>query len=207
MLRTATVEDSTLGLLKKLQQLPLLKDLRLVGGTALALQLGHRHSIDLDFFGKIEEDSAQIVNQLNSNGFEAELKYDTKKDIKVFLINGVKVDMVNYSYEWIDESIEDEGVRMGSLKDIAAMKLSAVTNRGTKKDFIDVYTLLKHFSLKEMLHFYEQKYPHASIYNVIRSLCYFEDAEANPMPKMFVAADWEEIKLTIQAVVSNELNS
>ncbi|GHT73813.1 hypothetical protein AGMMS50262_05560 [Bacteroidia bacterium] len=156
MLRTTTVEGLTLVLLKRLQQEPLLKDLRLVGGTALALQLGHRHSVDLDFFGKIEEDGVQIANQLKKNGFEVELKYDTKKNIKVFLIDGVKVDMVNYPFEWIDKPIEEEGVRMVSLKDIAAMKLSAITNRGTKKDFIDVYTLLQHFSLKEMLDFYEK---------------------------------------------------
>jgi hypothetical protein len=121
MLRTITVEESTLELLKKLQQLPILKDLLLVGGTALALQLGHRHSIDLDFFGKIEEDGVIIVKQLKDSGFEAELKYDTRKNIKVFIVDGIKVDMVNYPYEWIDKPIEEDGVRLASLKDIAAM--------------------------------------------------------------------------------------
>jgi hypothetical protein len=206
MLRTATVEGFTLVLLKRLLQEPLLNNLRLVGGTALALQLGHRNSIDLDFFGAIDTNASQIQNQLQEHGFEVEIKYDSK-NIKTFIVDGIKVDIVNYSYKWLDLSVEEEGVRMASLKDIAAMKLSAITNRGTKKDFVDIYALLQHFSLKEMLNLYEQKYPNCSIFNVVRSLCYFEDAETNPMPKMFVETDWGEIKSTIRTVISDMLNN
>jgi predicted nucleotidyltransferase component of viral defense system len=205
MLQTSTVEESTLDLLKKLQQIPLLNNLCLVGGTALALQLGHRASVDLDFFGKIDLNGLQITDQLKIDGFDVLLKYDTK-NIKVFLVNGIKVDMVNYPYEWLEPPIETEGIRMAGLKDIAAMKLSAITNRGTKKDFVDIYTLLQYFSIKEMIGFYKQKYPFGTAFNVIRSLCYFADAEINPMPKMFIQADWANIKSAIQETLNQELD-
>jgi predicted nucleotidyltransferase component of viral defense system len=121
-------------------------------------------------------------------------------------VDGVKVDMVNYSYDWLEPPIETEGIKMAGLKDISAMKLSAITNRGTKKDFVDIYTLLQHFSIKEMLDFYTQKYSDASIFNAVRSLSYFADAEINPMPKMFVKTDWETIKSTIRETLNRELD-
>ncbi|GHV64850.1 hypothetical protein FACS1894199_04060 [Bacteroidia bacterium] len=206
MLRTDAVEDFTLVLLKKIQQLPLLRELRLVGGTALALQLGHRSSVDLDFFGKIDAGHDALSEALSSIGYEFSSVQDGNS-IHVFQVGGVKVDMVNYPYNWIDQPIETEGIKMACLKDIAAMKLSAITNRGTRKDFVDVAILLQHFSLKEMLDLYKQKYSDYSLLNVFRSLCYFEDAEMMPMPKMFVAISWEDMKLTIQDAVREELNN
>ncbi|MDL2241807.1 nucleotidyl transferase AbiEii/AbiGii toxin family protein [Bacteroidales bacterium OttesenSCG-928-L03] len=200
MLQTITVERSTLGLLKMLQQIPSLETTRLVGGTALALQLGHRFSIDLDFFGIMESPIEQLLQELDYSGMDIGVKYG-KGSIKVLYINGVKVDIVNYPYDWIEAPIETEGVRMAGLKDIAAMKLSAITNRGTKKDFIDIYFLLQQFSLETMMGFYEQKYAHGSPFNVIRSLSYFEDAEDDPMPKLFHPIDWEEIKATIRLAI------
>jgi predicted nucleotidyltransferase component of viral defense system len=202
MLRTATIEKHTLVLLKKLQQIPVLKDLYLVGGTALALQLGHRHSVDLDLFGTITASHDDIFNEINNFEFDISSVLDSKR-IHIFLVNGIKVDLVDYPYKWLEPPIETDGVKMAGLKDICAMKLAAITNRGTKKDFIDIYTLLQHFSLNEMLELYEQKFQGAYIFNVIRSLCYFADAETNPMPKMFVTADWEEVKSEIQKHVLN----
>lgn len=84
------------------------------------------------------------------------------------------------------------------MKDIAAMKLAAITNRGTKKDFVDMYFLLQQFSLNEMLEYYKIKYNTNSIYNVIRSLVYFADAESDPMPKMYIPAMWDEVKSFIK---------
>ncbi len=197
MLRTATVEKSTLDLLKSLQQLSLFKDLRLVGGTALALQIGHRHSIDLDFFGHIEASGLEIVSTLEEQGYNVSLEHDTKP-IKMMFVNGIKIDVVNYKFPWIDVIVEDENVRMAGRKDIAAMKLSALTGRGTRKDFVDIYFLLKEFSLKQMFELYEQKYRDAPLYTVFRSLAYFVDAEEQPMPEMLIPVNWEEIKSTIQ---------
>jgi predicted nucleotidyltransferase component of viral defense system len=177
-----------------------------VGGTALALQLGHRHSVDLDFFGAFDESTGpQMEEQLRQNGFDARLDYDTKT-IKTFAIDGIKVDLVNYPVGWLEPPIEDEGVRMAGLKDIAAMKLLAITNRGRKKDFIDFYFLLQHFTPSQMLDFFLKKYHGSTTFNVMRSLCYFADAEKDDMPKMFVDVTWDEIKSAIRAVVSEELS-
>ncbi len=200
MLQTSTVEEHTLVLLKALQQSHLLDGTRLVGGTALALQLGHRFSIDLDLFGTIEASTEEFMEEFTSLGFSCILKRDTKA-IKMFYINNIKVDFVRYPYPWLEAAIETEGVRMAALKDIAAMKLSAITNRGTRKDFVDIYFLLQHFKLNEMLDFYVQKYPQGSPFMVLRSLTYFEDAEEEPLPRIYARLTWEKIKACIQEAV------
>lgn len=103
MLCLSTIEPSTLELLKKLQQLPELRDTRLVGGTALALQLGHRKSIDLDFFGTINCDTQELVDAIKSVAILTILK--ESPHIHIYLIDGIKVDIVNYKYPWLDEVI------------------------------------------------------------------------------------------------------
>jgi predicted nucleotidyltransferase component of viral defense system len=201
MLQTFTVAEHTLVLLKQIQQIPMFAGLRLVGGTALALQLGHRSSIDLDFFGDIDHSHEKMLNAFESMKLNTVSTLSTKR-IHHFVINDVKVDIVNYPYGWIDVPIVDDGVTMASLKDIAAMKLSAITNRGTKKDFVDIYFLLQHFSLSQMLEFYLQKYHDGTKFNVIRSLTYFVDAEEMPMPVMFAKADWTTITTAIRNAVA-----
>ncbi len=202
MLRADTVTQSTLELLKNIQQIPLFQELRLVGGTALALQLGHRISVDLDFFGNLETDTDIVLDELKSNGFEI-IPHKISKNIKIFTINDVKVDFVNYQYKWLDDAIIDESVTMAGLKDIAAMKLNAVSGRGTKKDFVDIYFLLKYFSLTEMMTLFEEKYHDGSSFLVTKSLNYFGDAEKDAMPKMLIPVDWEEIKTTIKKAVES----
>ncbi|MDR0724999.1 MAG: nucleotidyl transferase AbiEii/AbiGii toxin family protein [Prevotellaceae bacterium] len=190
--------------MKKLHEIPELKGLRLVGGTALALYLGHRRSIDLDFFGSIKMDGMSICNILTNAGFDALSERDTT-NIHIFKVNNVKVDMVNYSFDWLEPSVEIDGIRMAGLKDIAAMKLEAITNRGTRKDFVDLYFLLQHFTLNQMLNMYLEKYTRGSIFNVIRSLSYFVDAEEVPMPEMLIPVKWENIKTTIRRAVERQV--
>jgi predicted nucleotidyltransferase component of viral defense system len=191
--------------LRNLQQIPLLNDLRLVGGTALALHIGHRHSIDLDFFGMIDADGFLIADEIKFHGLDDIRLTKNGRSIKIFYINKVKVDIVNYGYQWIEPPVEEEGLRLAGLKDIAAMKLAAITNRGTKKDFVDIYFLLKHFSIIQMLEFYDIKYAYGSLFNVVRSLSYFADAEENDMPQMFIPAEWETIKTVIREAVKDYL--
>ncbi len=192
MLSLRTIEPHTLELLKALMQEPALCELRLVGGTALALQYGHRSSIDLDLFGKIDIDAYELQEILSKHGM---LRVENEtKIIHQYIIDNIKVDVVNYPFEWITPMIEDEGVRLASPMDIAAMKVNAIEGRGTKKDFIDMYMLLQHYSLEEILGFYQQKYPNHSVFRALRSLTYFEDAEDQFMPRMFVDDTWEDIK-------------
>lgn len=207
MLSLRTIEPHTLELLKALMQEPVLSELRLVGGTALALQYGHRSSIDLDLFGKIDIDGYELQSILSKYGT---LKVENEtKIIHQYYIDNIKVDVVNYPFEWISDVIEDNGVRLASPIDIAAMKVNAIEGRGTKKDFIDMYMLLQHYSLEEIIAFYQQKYPNYSIFRALRSLTYFEDAEDQFMPQMFIEDTWESIKqyITNQVKLYNQQNN
>lgn len=200
MLSYKTVEPHTLELLKRIMAEPLFADMRLVGDTALALQHGHRQSVDLDVFGSMSQDAEVMEEKLSLIG---ELHIIKSSDrIRIYSLDRTKVDFVDYSrYPWIDKPVVDGTVRLASPKDIAAMKVNAAEGRGTKKDFIDIYFLLQHYSLSDILDFYSQKYPEYSKFRALMSLTYFEDAEGQLMPKMFKAVSWETIKKEIDNAV------
>lgn len=200
MLSYKTVEPHTLELLKRIMAEPLFADMRLVGGTALALQYGHRQSVDLDVFGSMPQDAEEMEDRLSLIGELHVIKSSDR--IRIYLLDKIKVDFVDYSrYPWIDNPVVDGSVRLASPKDIAAMKVNAAEGRGTKKDFIDIYFLLQHYSLSDILDFYSQKYPEYSKFRALMSLTYFEDAEGQLMPKMFKAVSWETIKKEINNAV------
>ena len=201
MFQYQTIEPGTLQLLKQLQELPLLKASRLVGGTALALQLGHRKSVDLDLFGGIDASSEEIREALSMSHSITVVK--ESRNINIYLIDGIKVDFVNYKYAWIDKAVEEDTIILAGIKDIAAMKIAAVVGRGTKKDFIDLYFLLRQYSLQEILQLYLQKYPDGSLFIALKSLSYFEDAEPDPMPVMFEKVNWEDVKARIKQAVAS----
>lgn len=124
------------------------------------------------------------------------------KNILQLIVNGVMIDIVDYSqYSWIDKPVCEDGLILASPKDIAALKINAIEGRGSRKDFIDVYLLLQHYSLEELLKYYSQKYPNYSIFRALLSLTYFDDAENEAMPKMFIPDSWDEIKNHIADVV------
>ena len=201
MLHYETISPGTLQILKDLQALPCLRDTRLVGGTALALQLGHRRSIDLDLFGKLDDAAEEIQNTIAA-GHSLTISKDSK-NIHTYRVDNVKVDIVNYSYAWTDSPICEEGIVLAGPKDIAAMKVAAIIGRGTKKDFIDLYFLLRQFSMSEILNLYLQKYPDGSLFIAMKSLLYFEDAEREPMPAMFEDVEWPAVKERIRREVSS----
>ena len=201
MLFLKTIETQTLSLLNRIQARPELADTRLVGGTALALQLGHRVSVDLDVFGKWDY-SKDLYSVLSSVGHVEKESGSPDGRMAFFYIDGVKVDCVSYEmYEWLEPSLEMEGVRLAGIKDIAAMKINAITNRGARKDFVDLARLLDEHSLGEMLEWYQKKYPEANPALALRSLSYFVDAETMPMPRMIIPFDWNCAKEKIQAAV------
>ena len=109
---------------------------------------------------------------------------------------------MNYSYEWLDDCLTLDGIQLASKSDIAAMKVSAIINRGTKKDFIDLYYLLKEFTLSQILELYMRKYPDGSEFIALKSLTYFEDAEQDPMPYMFENVSWADMKAQILQEIS-----
>lgn len=193
MLSLQAVLPDTLELLRVLMRQPLLSDMRLVGGTSLALQYGHRRSVDLDFFGHTTEDVEELTGMMKDCA-ENVVRGNCSKRIKAYYLNKIKVDVVNYDYLWIDKPVVEDGLRLASPKDVAAMKVNAVIGRGTKKDFVDIYFLLKHYSFDDLIRFYLQKYTDGSEYRALLSMSYFADADPQPMPYMFQPVEWNFIK-------------
>ena len=201
MLFLNAIEPETFSLLKRLQVLPALVETRLVGGTALALQLGHRISVDLDIFGKWDY-SEDLGDAFSVIGRTEKESGTPNGRMSFFYIDGVKVDCVAYDmYEWLEPPVEQEGVRLAGIKDNAAMKVNAITNRGTRKDFVDLARLLDDYSLDDIFGWYRAKYPEANPALALRSLSYFVDAETMPMPRMLVPFDWEEAKKNVCTAV------
>ena len=193
MLHLETIQPDTLGLLRRIQALPVLSETRLAGGTALALQLGHRRSIDLDFFGSWGE--ANLQSALESCG--TVVRTGGTSRLQFYEINGVKVDFVTYAYSWLKDPLFEEGLRLAQIDDITAMKVEATNNRGDKKDFVDLVFLLERFSLKEMLELYQKKYPAGLKLLVMLCLVYIDDAEMTDMPVMLKPLDWDAAKARI----------
>jgi predicted nucleotidyltransferase component of viral defense system len=195
MLQTQTVQPKLLELLRQIMSCEVFDGFNLVGGTSLSLQMGHRFSIDIDMFGNSEISESEFIEELSQFGKVITLK--KSKSIIIFSIDGIKVDFVNYKYPLIDKINTVQNIRLVSDKDIAAMKLNAIAGRGSKKDFIDLYFLLKKYSLDEMFAFYNSKYLDGSEFMVRKSLNYFDDADNEEMPVMFKEISWEDIKREI----------
>lgn len=196
MLRTGTVSKQTLELLNSFCTHPKLTDFFLVGGTALALQLGHRISIDLDFFSVKPLKTDELIGILEEE-YNAEIFQLTDNAI-VGKVKDVKIDFIAHQYPLLNELKMENDIRLSSLDDIAAMKLNAIKNRGSKKDFIDLYFLLKQFTLTEMLSLVNKKYPNNVDVLTLKSLVYFDDAELQPDCEMLIAVTWDEIKKEIE---------
>jgi len=200
MLHFETIEPKTLGLLKEIQTNSHFAGARLVGGTALALQIGHRKSIDLDFFGHMTCRAYELEQCLSQFGITQLLT--RSKLIETYKVNGIKVDFVEYTYPWLKDVLEYDNLKLALVEDIAAMKLAAITNRGTKKDFVDLFFLLDYFSIDQMFELYTRKYSDALVLPVLKSLTWFEDADDEPMPIMLKPCDWNNVKKTIIKAVS-----
>ncbi len=196
MLQFQTVESNTLELLRSLMQKEYLNSFVLVGGTALALQLGNRKSIDLDLFSNTDFSSNELLISLLDD-YQIVVNNQLSQTL-ISTINEVEVDFIKFHYPFIRPIVIIENIRMASLEDIAAMKLDAITGRGSKKDFYDLFFLLKQYSIDELFSFYTEKYPHQTTFHVARSLTYFEDAEMQPNPVVFdKTITWEVVKQTI----------
>ena len=200
MLQSQTVESNTLELLKSLMQKEYLNSFVLVGGTALALQLGNRESIDLDLFSNTDFASNELLTSL-LNDYQIVVNNQLSQTL-ITTINYVKVDFIKFHYPFIRPFLVIENIRMASLEDIAAMKLDAITGRGSKKDFYDLFFLLQHYSIEELFSFYTEKYPHQTTFHVARSLTYFDDADIQPSPIVFdKTITWETVKQKIISVI------
>ena len=180
-----TVSAATLELIRDLQSDIPLKDFVLVGGTALSLQLGHRISVDIDFFTRNQFHNQELLEFLEKKyGFQMQYMHsNTLKGI----INGVFVDFLTHDYSMVAEPLIKDGIILASLEDIAAMKVNAITGNGTRvKDFIDIYFLLKRYSFSQIIEFYKIKYTTRNDFHAIKSLTWFEDVIIEEWPNMLL---------------------
>lgn len=178
----------------------------LAGGTALAIRLGHRISVDLDWFTPHPFDDGMLVAQSLRN---ASIDLDIEQVSPGTLhgsVQGVRVTFLQYQYPLVGQLDlwPEMDCRLASLMDVACMKLSAIAQRGARKDFCDLYVLgSRHFSLQEMLGFYQKKFNIRDIGSVLYGLVYFDDAEQERMPRMLWKVSWQEIKKTITGWVKD----
>ncbi len=170
----------------------------LAGGTALALQIGHRTSLDFDFYTKKDFDPEVLLKKLEAN-FEEVVLLQKDKGTLIVTVDKVAASFFRYQYRLLKPLVKADGAKLASKEDIAAMKILAVTGRGTERDFIDLYFLLREFSLEEILKFTKKKYPEFNIYVGLRSLTYFADAEKRQTRKlrMLQPVSWNEVKKRI----------
>jgi len=194
-----TLSKNTAIVLEKIAEIA--KPFYLAGGTSLALQSGHRISIDLDFFMEDSFSTSLLVEKLKTIG---KLKVEDQSERTINgSLDGVKISFFNYQYKLIFPTIAYKGINLADERDIAAMKIVAISDRGTKKDFVDLYVLLKKYSLEKILKFFNEKYKDCN-YNMIhisKSLTYFFDADKNPDPEMLIGYDWNEIKKYITTTI------
>lgn len=192
-----TLYPKTNIVLVALQSEAFLSQFYLAGGTALALQIGHRKSIDLDFFIAQFPSQVTLVHDLST--FKPTISQQATGTLDVY-IQDVKVSFLEYPYPLINPLVTYEKIQMASVLDIACMKVIAISSRGSKKDFVDLYFILKTYSLEQIFaaissKFVDTKY---QTFHLLKSLVYFVDAEADPDPDFTTSVSWELVKSTLE---------
>jgi hypothetical protein len=176
------------------------------GGTAVAIHLGHRESLDLDWFTEARiDDSLKLAQEIQQRGIELQ-DVSVQRGTLHGVVSGVRVSFLEFGYPALQPTVPwpSYRCRIASLEDLATMKLHAVTQRGAKKDFLDVYAIGKErLSLKDMLKCYQERFSISDVSRVLYSLCFFEDADPDPMPKMLHSLAWDEVRATIRGWVKS----
>ena len=193
-----TLGGNTERVLEKIAMSGVAEQFYLAGGTALALLLGHRKSEDLDWFSAGPFSSDTIKKKLSGSG-TFQLTGEEAGTIHGVL-DEVRVSFLHYDYEMLFPLIRFEKVNVADERDIAAMKIDAVSSRGSRKDFVDIYFLLEKYTLSELMGFFERKYKNIQFnkLHILKSLVFFEDAEFEPMPMMIQTVGWEDVKRKIR---------
>src|SRR3989344_3959250 len=191
---TETISKETEENLALLGRSRVLDDAYLAGGTALALQIGHRVSYDLDFFTQKKFKPQVIIKKIS----QIKSYYHEKVGEGTILgrLGDVKFSFFYYPYPLFKKTTKFKNINLASIADIAAMKIAAISERGTKRDFIDFYFILQKISVNKALYFYERRYKTLSsnLLHIKKSLVYFADAKEEPMPKMIILTSWKEVK-------------
>jgi len=195
------ISQETYELIQKLQVIPDLAGFYLVGGTSLALQLGHRNSIDIDLFTQNSFDTFKIKEILGKS-FDLNVDLETSNTLLAH-VNSIKVDFITHPYSLVKDPITEDGITYLSKEDIAAMKLNAIARSGQRiKDFIDVYFLLESLSINDMLKCFATKYPNSNQLIALKAISYFDDIDPKiDPPQMKQPVSLETIKKRITEAV------
>ena len=172
----------------------------LAGGTGLALRLGHRRSVDFDWFrGEPIVDPLRLARELQ--GAIPLVVVRTERGTLHATLFGVRLSFIEYGYPLLGRLVEWKmnSVRVAALEDIACMKLAAVAQRGSRRDFVDVFALGRRIPLRRMLELYRRKYGIRDSGHVLFALTYFDDAEKEPMPRMLRPWSWSTIKRAVRS--------
>lgn len=180
-------------------RLPFISEFYLAGGTGLALHLGHRFSVDLDFFSADPQAVGPDVRDALRRAFDDPTLAITYDRDGTFVANwrGVGISFFRLAlYPLVGPTVEVEGVPLASIEEIGAMKLAAVIDRGTRKDLVDLYFILRAAPLERVFEVAAVKYARVRTFAVsaVRGLAYFEDAERLPMPRMIDRTPWPKMK-------------
>lgn len=189
------ISKKTKANLEILNKEAMLKNFYLAGGTGAALQLRHRVSLDLDFFTRKDIDAKILIQKIKTLGIFS-IERETENTI-IGIFSGTRVSFLKYDYPLLFDLKQIKGVNVADLRDIGCMKTDAISSRGMKRDFIDLFFICKELiSLKDLLSLFKKKYNSVNynMLHILKSLAYFEDAENNPMPKMIVPTSWQEVK-------------
>lgn len=214
MLYYSTVSPDLKSVLKIVMDSDILKPFRLVGGTSLSLQLGHRISIDIDLFTdsdygslNFEDIETFLKSKFSFIVFSSELtSFGKSYFIGSSENNAVKLD-VFYSDPFIDDELLIDNIRLASLKDITAMKIEVIQNGGRKKDFWDLHELLNYFSLEEMLAFHKIRYPFSHDSDlIIKNFTNFQIADEDFEVLCLKGKHWEVIKSDFENLIKKFTN-
>ena len=191
-----TVTDDMRLVLTEFSQSTIAKRFYLAGGTALSLQIGHRLSVDLDFFSPSEDIPAIRPTLENSLANLFPILADSSWGNLVYLAKNVRVGFYGYGFPLVAPLVEAEGIRLASIDDVALMKLDAMLSRAARKDFYDLYFICKNRSLKQIFKQARQKYPSVRDFEsqATKRLAYFENAEKESEPSLLEKVSWQTVK-------------
>ena len=205
-----TIKEELYTVLSQLMTAKEFETFRLVGGTSLSLQLGHRISVDIDLFTDAEYKSVDfdVIDKFLRNNFWyvdtpffGEVAMGKSYYVGIEEDRAVKLDLY-YTDPFIRPVREIDSIRLAHIEDIIAMKLEVISNGGRKKDFWDIDELFRIYTLENMLDFYEERYPYSyTKEDILKSLVLFESADEEPNPISFKDKPWQIIKLDIEANV------
>lgn len=169
----------------------------LAGGTALALHIGHRVSVDLDFFTDADFRVESIISEIRKIGRSFRIISEGEGYL-IAEVEGIKVSLFKYDYLFLEKPVMLEGVRIAQILDIASMKVIAISQRGTKRDFVVLYIILQDTPFHKIAEHMVKRFGKERInpLHIGKSLVYFSDAESNPEPEYLKGKEikWDEVK-------------